>query len=189
MDPLDLTQRTGLPDALRVLLADYPREGWQADPNFRGLVEFWLDRHLMFRKLLNLMQSETALLLDRQSEPAHFAKRLSHYGSRFVGDLHGHHQIEDQHYFPLLASKDARIIKGFDILDHDHHALEGLLDGFVKGANAMFQRLDDRDALQTSVGRFSTDLERLERLIDRHLNDEEDLIVPVILRHGAGSLS
>ena len=50
-DDLALGVRAGLPDALRVLLADYPREGWESHPHFTGLVRFWLDRHLMFRPL------------------------------------------------------------------------------------------------------------------------------------------
>ena len=145
MDPLALDTRTdagtGLPEALRVLLAAYPRAGWAADPQFHGLVSFWLERHQMFRKLLGILREDTALLLDRQSDPQTFAARLGRFGGMFVNELHGHHQIEDQHYFPLLAQKDARIIRGFDILDSDHHALDGLLDGFVKGANALLQRV------------------------------------------------
>ena len=43
----------------------------------------------------------------------------------------------------------------------------------------------DRDKLQTSAGRFRDELARLEELLDRHLIDEEELIVPVILRYGA----
>jgi len=192
MDPLALDTRTdagtGLPEALRVLLAAYPRAGWAADPQFHGLVSFWLERHQMFRKLLGILREDTALLLDRQSDPQTFAARLGRFGGMFVNELHGHHQIEDQHYFPLLAQKDARIIRGFEILDSDHHALDGLLDGFVKGANALLQRVGEREALQTATGRFAADLDRLERLIDRHLTDEEDLIVPVILHHGTAGL-
>ena len=31
---LDLETRSGLPEAMRILLAEYPREAWEADPNF-----------------------------------------------------------------------------------------------------------------------------------------------------------
>ena len=43
-DPLGLGTRAGLPDALRCLLADYPRDGWPAHRDFHGLAAFWLDR-------------------------------------------------------------------------------------------------------------------------------------------------
>lgn len=186
-DP-DLSTRTGLPDALRVLLEDYPRAGWQDDPNFQGLVAFWLERHLMFRRLMGTMQTDMQGLLDRTLAPQQAAARLSRFGGMFVEQLHGHHTIEDRHYFPVLAAREPRIEKGFAILDKDHHALDGHLDRFVKGANAVLRTLDDPDALRTRAGRFHGDLTGLEALLDRHLTDEEDLVVPVILRHGAGGL-
>ena len=40
MSDLDLSHRTALPDALRVLLAEYPREAWEADPTFSALIRF-----------------------------------------------------------------------------------------------------------------------------------------------------
>ena len=188
MDELSLELRSGLPDALRVLLAAYPREGWAADRNFQGLVSFWLQRHMMFRKLLGLLQSETDALLDRSADAAQFTSKISRLGGMFVNDLHGHHQIEDQHYFPVLATKETSIARGFEILDRDHHAIDGHLDGFIKGANAVLHRSNDRTALQDAAGRFRTDLIRLDGFLNRHLIDEEELIVPIILRHGAESL-
>ena len=47
---------------------------------------------------------------------------------------------------------------------------------------------DNRSKLQDGAGRFQTELAKLEGLLDRHLIDEEDLIVPVILRYGAEDL-
>ena len=188
MDDLTLDQRTGLPDALRVLLAEYPREGWAADPNFQGLVSFWLERHMMFRKLMALMQADTEALLDRTLNPMQFSSKLNRLGSNFLNDLHGHHRIEDQHYFPVLAAKERSIARGFAILDLDHHAIDGHLETFAKGANAILQRQADRTAMQDAAGRFRTDLIRLDGFLNRHLIDEEELIVPIILRHGADSL-
>jgi len=48
----DLRHRKGLPDALRVLLEQYPRALWESHQNFDGLTRFWLERHLMFRRAL-----------------------------------------------------------------------------------------------------------------------------------------
>lgn len=181
--PFDLKNRDQLPDALRVLLDDYPRDLWATDPGFHGLVSFWLERHMGFRKLLTAMISETEARLDG-GDLHRFAQRISRYGSIFVNDLHGHHQIEDHHYFPLLAQKDARLTRGFEILDKDHHALDGLLNEFVTAAN---EALKSGDAIDPVAG-FHTNLSALERLICRHLDDEEDLIVPVILKYGTAGL-
>ncbi len=186
--PLPLATRTGLPDALRVLLADYPRGGWQADPNFAGLVEFWLSRHLMFRRMMELLRRDSETFSDASSDPRRYAATLSRIGGRFVTELHGHHGIEDQHYFPRLARIEPRLQAGFDLLDADHHALDGHLSDFVTGANDLIGLADTEPLMRGAAGAFAEQMAGLERFLDRHLVDEEELVVPVILRHGAETL-
>lgn len=188
MDRLDLIRRKKLPDALRVLLEEYPRDGWKNDPGFDGLVRFWLDRHLMFRRLMGEMGSATEALLDKKIAPERYAGVLAKYGGMFVNGLHEHHTIEDTYYFPKLATKDGRIKRGFDILDKDHHDLDGLLSDFVGGANNVIHSRDNAAKLHEASGKFQKELRKLERLIDRHLVDEEELVVPVILRFGSAGL-
>jgi hemerythrin-like domain-containing protein len=187
-DPLALDLRTGLPEALRVLLAEYPRSGWESDPNFGGLVEFWLDRHMMFRRLMEMMRSRTEALVDRSVDPAVFGREISRYGSVFVNELHGHHRIEDAHYFPVLVRAEPRIERGFEILDRDHHALDGYLARFTEAANGVLRAIPSAPDPRRPAEGFLTEVRSLERLLDRHLIDEEELVVPVVLRHGAGGL-
>ena len=187
MTDLSLDGRAGLPEPLRLLLADYPRAGWAADPQFHGLVSFWLERHGMFRQIMARMTQETEGFLDGARDPRAFAQGLSRLGGLFVDQLHGHHQIEDHHYFPLLRLREPRIERGFDLLDADHHALDGILDRFVGQANAAIRAAGGRDP-KAAAGVLHAGLGDLRRLIDRHLTDEEDLIVPVILRDGPGGL-
>lgn len=188
MDKLALVNRKKLPDALRVLLAEFPRDGWELDPGFEGLVRFWLDRHLMFRRLMGEMGSATEALLDKKIAPERYAGLLSRYGGMFVNGLHEHHTIEDAHYFPKLATKDRRIKRGFEILDKDHHDLDALLSDFVGGANNVIHTSDNAARLHEGAGAFQKELRKLERLLDRHLVDEEELVVPVILRFGSGGI-
>lgn len=188
MDNLALADRAQLPDALRVLLAEYPREGWVDDPGFDDLIKFWLDRHLMFRRLMTEMREGTEALLDRKMSPDRYAAMVSRYGGMFVNGLHEHHTIEDTYYFPKLASKDSRIKRGFDILDKDHHDLDSLLSDFVGGANGVIHSSDNAAKLHEGAGKFQKELRKLERLLDRHLVDEEELVVPVILRFGSAGL-
>lgn len=185
MDNLSLMDRLGLPDALRVLVAEYPRDGWEADPGFDGLIRFWLDRHLMFRKLMTEMRDGAEVLLDNKVDAGRYVATTSRYGGMFVNGLHEHHTIEDTYYFPKLVMKDARIERGFAMLDQDHHDLDTFLASFVDRANEVIGYADNREKLRTSVGHFHDELVQLERLLDRHLVDEEDLVVPVILRYGA----
>ncbi|MFT6674173.1 MAG: iron-sulfur cluster repair protein YtfE (RIC family) [Sulfitobacter sp.] len=185
-DRLQLDLRAGLPDALRILLQEYPRAGWESHPGYDGLIRFWLDRHMMFRRILDRLQLQSEALLDDKMDLQLFRQQTGRLGSTFVQELHGHHSIEDAHYFPVLSQKDARIAQGFALLDHDHHALDGHLNGFVEHANAALQVTATGDR---AIGVFHETLVRLGSMLNRHLLDEEDLVVPVILKYGAGGLA
>lgn len=176
-----LTAREGLPEPLRALLEAYPRTGWTQDRNFDGLVAFWLERHLMFRRLLETLRKDAETRIGGDMDAVQHGRRLQRNGSLLVSQLHGHHQIEDMHYFPQLAGLEPGLEHGFALLDADHGALDGILAGFTESANAVLQG--------APAGAFRDKLVRFEGLLDRHLQDEEDLIVPVILKHGAGGLT
>ncbi len=186
MTDLALATRAGLPDALRVLLARYPRPDWPAHPQFDGLTRFWLERHLSLRRLHGLLAAETEALLDRATDPREAAGRLAGLGNRFLGDLTGHHQVEDHHYFPLLRAQDARLEAGFDLLDADHDAIHDGVRTLAERANATLQGLAATPADLAPQAALHADLDRFGRLLERHLTDEEDLIVPVILAHRIG---
>lgn len=175
-----LTERAGLPEALRVLVDALPRADWTDHPNLGEMVQFWLQRHLMFRDLLNRLTADAEGMLDRRIAPEHYTPRLTRLGGFFLQNLHGHHQIEDDYYFPKLIGLDRRLERGFEVLDADHHVLHDLLDGFEAAANEALQAEDTREA----VAGVHTELGRLQRLLDRHLTDEEEIIVPVILTTG-----
>lgn len=184
MSDRSLAKRAGLPAEFRLILADYPRGGWPYHRDFNGLAAFWLERHLGFRQMMRQLQGDAEALIDGKLAAEAYAGRLSRLGSRFLGDLVGHHQIEDDAYFPKLARLEPRIARGFAMLDGDHHALHALIDRFVAGANAVLgkQGAGQRDA----VGRFRSDLVTFAAMLDRHLTDEEDLVLPVVLKHRVG---
>ena len=177
-----LEQRDGLPDALRILIRELPRGTWEAHPNFSPLTRFWLQRHLMFREVLERLQAGSEAYLDGRSDPDRYGRETARMAQFFLQELHGHHSIEDHHYFPALQSLDGRLEHGFDLLDADHKALDGHLNGLAEGTNAMLSGLKGDDpkreaaALRDRLGAFDT-------FLDRHLTDEEDLVVPVILTY------
>lgn len=185
MTKLTLATRTGLPAEFQLILADYPRTGWPDHRDFNGLAAFWLDRHLAFRQTLQRLTADTQARLDRKLAPEAYAQRLVRQGSGLLSDLIGHHQIEDDAYFPKLARLEPRIARGFDMLDADHHALHALIDRFATGANTALQAKDDK-AQHQKTARFLTNLQDFDRLLARHLNDEEDLVLPVVLKHRVG---
>lgn len=179
---LRLNSRSGLPEPLRVLVKEYPADIWESHENFEGLVRFWLDRHVMFRKLLQMMQNDLHGLVVKDMDPEQYRQRLARLGSMFVGELHMHHSIEDHQYFPRLQKLDPRLEKGFEILDTDHHALDEHLNSLTDVANLLLQ--SNPDSLSKETARMQDNLLIMNRFLDRHLQDEEELIVPVILKHG-----
>ncbi|QFT58777.1 hypothetical protein FIU94_08060 [Sulfitobacter sp. THAF37] len=176
-DPeLALDQRDGLPDALRVLAEAYPRANWEAHENFGEMIRFWMERHAMFRQLTDLLQQDARALADGKVDFNTYAPRLSQYGGMLLNQLHGHHQIEDHHYFPQLITLDGRLERGFELLETDHESMDGLLHNMAEGANAVLQGGE--------VGPFIERLDRFTALLNRHLTDEEEIVVPVVLETG-----
>jgi iron-sulfur cluster repair protein YtfE (RIC family) len=173
---LALDVRDGLPDALRVLVHEYPRETWEPHAGFSGLVQFWMQRHMMFRQLIGILRDDAVRLGEKSMGFADYAPRLSHYAGTLLNELHGHHQIEDHHYFPQLVGLDTRVARGFDLLETDHEAMDALLNGVAEGANAVLQGGE--------IGPFGETLDRFGQLLERHLTDEEEIVVPVILHSG-----
>jgi hemerythrin-like domain-containing protein len=92
--------------------------------------------------------------------------------------------IEDHQYFPLLAKRDGRLKRAFTMLDKDHHALDGLINRFIEETNTVLQGLHEGKDVNDLLGRYEPTLTRFNTLIERHLFDEEDIIVPVLLEYG-----
>lgn len=118
--------------------------------------------------------------LDGNAEPERFAQHSARLIDGLLQDLKGHHQIEDTHYFPLLARLGAPLEAGFALLEADHHALDGHIHGLAEVTNAMLPALQGGGG-QPAVGQVRAHARQFERFIDRHLTDEEDLVVPTIL--------
>ena len=184
----NLQKRSGLPHTLQVLLSEFPREKWADHDNFIGLISFWLDRHLLFRQIMDTMIDQTQQVMDNRIEPERYSSQMSRYARLFVGQLHGHHHIEDTHYFPILANRDFRLQRGFAILDADHHELDHQLHLFTDAANPVITPAGPTK-YPTGAGYFLEVLNQFNGFLNRHLEDEEELVVPVILKYGVGDLA
>lgn len=180
MDKLET--RRGLPEALRVLVRQYPRDIWESHHNFDTLTRFWLERHMMFRRILERVTGETRQFLDGNRDARGFARDTVRLTGGLLNELHGHHQVEDMHYFPMLAGLETRLEAGFELLDADHHALDGHLQAMADDTNAMLHAIT-QGAGHDEAGRVEARLGRFAQFLDRHLIDEEELVIPVILHH------
>lgn len=189
MTPPDtaLASRVQLPEELRFLLAAYPRRIWGDHPNFGPTTRFYLDRHAMFREAMAVMRRLTGEALDAARPGAGFGRDFARVGSFFLRELSTHHSVEDHHYFPALVRLEPRLIRGFDILEADHHAIHHTLDRFAAEANAALEGLQTADP-KRALAALDAGLKGMERLLDRHLEDEEELVIPVMLDRGEAAL-
>ena len=186
---LALASRTGLPEDLRVLIARYPREQWQGHANLGEMARFWLSRHDMFRELAAAIQTVETQFRARTLPAAEFPRQLVPRLQFLLSQLDVHHQIEDLHYFPIFRAAEARLKRGFDVLEADHHAIHADMAATADTANALLRALaGDADALRRCGDDYATASGALLKGLIRHLDDEEDLIVPLILDRGERAL-
>ena len=186
---LALAEREGWPPELRALIERYPREAWSGHENLGQTCQFWLSRHAMFRELAASIEDATLRHRDGKLPAPEFARYFAPRLQFFLEQLHVHHQIEDFHYFPIFRRAEERLVRGFDVLESDHAALHHDIETTIAAANGLLRGLSaDADALARATDAYATASGALFRGLKRHLDDEEDLIVPIILDRGEDDL-
>lgn len=173
-----------MPEELRFLLNQYPRDSWDVHPGFKEKTKHWLGAHQMFRRIAERIRLDTEALLNKDMDPTDYAGRLSYYGRNLVGNLHGHHGWEDHSYFPELSAADPRFDAGLEVLEQDHADLDKVLDDFTRTANRVIKlsALDEAQAYDETATVHEASA-TIEAFLKRHLSDEEELAVPIILHH------
>jgi hypothetical protein len=189
IDALTLARRSGWPEDLRVLVSRYPREQWQTHSNLGEMARFWLSRHAMFRELAAEIETVEARFRKGALSPDEFPRQFVPPLQFLMSQLNVHHQIEDLHYFPIFRAADARLERGFDVLEGDHHCIHADMARTAETANALLRALrGDADSLRRINDNHAQASGALLRGLIRHLDDEEDLIVPLILDRGEQAL-
>jgi hemerythrin-like domain-containing protein len=186
---LALASRSGWPEDLRVLLAKYPREQWQGHANLGEMARFWLSRHDMFRELAGMIRAIEAEFREGRLPPADFPGQFVPRLQFLLSQLEAHHQIEDHHFFPIFRAADERLARGFDVLESDHHAIHGDMARVAETANGLLRALQgSADTMRARGDDYAAASGALLKGLIRHLDDEEDLIVPLILERGEQAL-
>ncbi len=186
---LALGRCRGWPEEMRVLIARYPRERWQGHRNLGAMARFWLSRHAMFRELAGSIRQLSGDFAAGQMPAMEFARQFVPRLQFMLNQLDVHHQIEDFHYFPLFRAADARLACGFDVLEGDHHHIHGDMERIAEKANVMLRALQaGSEKLRKVADDYADASGALLSGLLRHLDDEEDLIVPLILDRGEEAL-
>ncbi len=185
MPVTDRVENHRMGEEMGLLLGDYPRDAWPDHPYFAKSISNWMGAHEMFRRLGGIASGEVELFLGKDREANEFAGKLSYYGGLLVRNLHGHHTWEDRHFFPELSTADNRFDRGLELLEGDHRELDALLEGFVLSGNRVIKLIDleDEQSARNEGGKLLDTATGIEALLNRHLADEEDLVVPILLHH------
>lgn len=159
------------------LREEYPRDRWTALPE---VAAFWLQMHAGFRGHQAHMDGLVSQWraggdirdLHRQLIPAL---------QSFLQHLDGHHRIESGQYFPMMRKIEPRIGAGIDLLDRDHDVIHGTLDTLFQSGLAFHQAMSSNapDAADRAA-RLADTLDAGAPQLLRHLEDEEDIVIPLI---------
>jgi hypothetical protein len=123
---------------------------------------------------------------EGRMSPATFLPLFQRRMGLLLGELDMHHRVEDDYYFPSFAAAAPKLQKGFDILDNDHGVIHGAIYSLGTASREFIAALSgevsgrDSDALRVAE-RLAGGIEGFDRTLLRHLEDEEDLIIPLIL--------
>jgi hypothetical protein len=175
------------PAELTFLLERHPRATWPVRRS--ASVEFWLAVHERLRRDC----AGLAAIADEYRAGRHAAPQLAIFAAPrlrgLIAAMHGHHQIEDVEYFHAFRRTEPRLARGFDLLEREHAELNADVDaalaalGELRAAAERAAQAGAAATLALAAQRYVEITERLcERLL-RHLNDEEDLVVPLLLEH------
>ncbi|GAB3685299.1 hemerythrin domain-containing protein [Salinisphaera aquimarina] len=183
-DELLLPNRRELPAEVAFLREHYPAPQWREHENFGELAAFWLQVHDSLRRHGQALQQATEAFREGRWDVArfqqYFAPRLDHY----LQHLEGHHHIEDAHYFPRFRGLDRRMVRGFDLLENDHEIIHDTLLASAASARRLIEGMvRGGDAPRYAADAYTEEADRLLSLLEQHLSDEEDLVIPAMLEY------
>jgi hypothetical protein len=175
----------GWPAHAKILLERHPRASW---PGGRSAsAAFWLEVHEHLRR-------DAAGLLaagnDHRGSPQRLAVVAAPRLNGLIAAMHGHHQIEDFHYFPTFRRTEPRLAAGIDRLERDHASLGRRIDaalaalGELRAAAQPSELPEALTTMQLAAARYVDAAAALCAELTRHLDDEENLVVPLLLESG-----
>lgn len=184
---LSIETRSGLPDEWRFLLEQHPREGWMSHTNLGEHIRFWLTIHRHFRMMGAHLTSMSGAFREGEISASGFRQDVAPRLQQFLSTLDHHHRIEDHHFFPRFMEAEKRLVKGIELLEEDHHVIDAEVQHMAQVANALLQSSDD-ESLKRSSNAFADSSDRIVKLLGRHLDDEEEIVVPLMLDRGEGEI-
>ena len=184
-EALRLGDRRGLSDDIAFLRTHYPRSGWRSHANFGQLANFWLHVHASLRDEGSEVSRIVDAFRDRQIDGNELQRAFVPRLNGFLQHLDQHHRIEDDAYFPKFRQLDERLVVGFDLLEADHELIHQQLVATVEHARGLLNALlTPGEGERQAADAYAVQAQHLLALLLRHLADEEELVIPAMLKHG-----
>ena len=164
---------------MRAQLERHPHAAWREDPS--PAARFWLEVHDGFRRdsdgLVALLEEHR-----RRRAAAELAVVTGRRLESMIVRLRGHHEIEEFEYFPAFRALAPKLAPGLDVLASDHARLQRHVDEALAALSELVAAVEnDAAATAWATDRYAARTDELCRAIVRHLDDEEELIIPLLL--------
>jgi hypothetical protein len=176
----NVLERARLDDSLRALLPVSSREEWPAHANYaQGAKDLRAIHQAMLGNSAGVTQALTALVGGRvpEGERAGLAQQAHDIARHVVDHLHTHHRIEDERLFPHFAKANPKIERAIHLLEADHRVLNAAASVF----DAALRAYPAVDARPAAYDRAAEAAAQLDRVMRRHIADEEDIVIPAYL--------
>ena len=143
----------------------------------------------MFRELATALAEGAGALREGKVDAGAFQPWFAPRMRFFLQQLHHHHLIEDHRYFPVFMAAERRLVRGFEVLEADHGVIERAIGELAAASDGLLVALRTPSAdLAGAEAALGGVLPGFLGKLERHLDDEEDLIVPLILERSEAGL-
>lgn len=183
-DPLDLAHRRGLPAEWLGLRDRFPRSRW-SEAGLNPVAAHWLQMHAGFRNHGDHMTALTRVFRAGPGDSRALHARLIPALQAFLQHLDGHHRVESGHYFPIFRQIEPDIAAGIDLLDRDHDAVHAHLHALFEAGRGFHMAVaGNAPDAASRAHRLADALDEALPSLTRHLDDEEDIVIPLIALKG-----
>ncbi|WP_300392193.1 hemerythrin domain-containing protein [uncultured Psychrobacter sp.] len=137
----------------------------------------WLKVHTNIRKRQRILVQISEAYISGEFDWSEYRSQILKRINMHVLKLHQHHGVEDEGFFPEFVSMYPKLAPAFEILGHDHEYLNELLDK-LQIQNDMLARSEVED--KALAEELHKTLVAVTDLLQQHLTDEEDLVIPIL---------
>ena len=153
-----------------------PPEQWFA-ADYAYKTSGWLKVHTNIRKRQRILTQISEAYIDGEFDWAEYRSQILKRINMHILKLHQHHGIEDDGFFPEFIRMYPQLAPAFEILGHDHEYLNALLDKLQIQNDELAKSEGEDKALAEQL---HDTLVKVTDLLQQHLTDEEDLVIPIL---------